>query len=315
MALEPGSCSSYSSALNSYVTFCHTHNLPIEPSVDTFSFYIVFTCAFIQPDSVDTYLSGICSCLENDFPHVRSVHKHPTVAKTLAGCKKRGRREVVRKLPLTVEDITRTCAQTVPDSSHDALLFAALLSTGFHALLHLGELVWPDTVSLQSYRKVILRRSFTPLSGSYSVLLPTHKSSRVGTGHSLLVADQTYGLPASGVMQQYVLSRDSLWRYHPELWLLPRGLPLLIPIRLSGQIPTHSWFLARLRLLFPDPGILGHSMRAGGATALALRGVAPYLIQAAGRWSSDEWLKYIRKHPILQQALIHARVEPAPPVS
>ncbi|KAF9232211.1 hypothetical protein BU15DRAFT_18047, partial [Melanogaster broomeanus] len=58
-----------------------------------------------------------------------------------------------------------------------------------------------------------------------------------------------------------------------------------------------------LRLLFPDPGISGHSMRAGGATTLALRGVAPYLIQAAGRWSSDEWLKYIRRHPILQQAL------------
>ncbi|KAF9234025.1 hypothetical protein BU15DRAFT_53144 [Melanogaster broomeanus] len=202
MALEPGSRASYSSALNSYITFCRTHGLPIEPSVDSFSFYIVFTCAFIQPDSVDTYLSGICSCLEGDFPHVRSIRKHPTVAKTLAGCKKRGRREVVRKLPLNVEDIARACTQTAHDSSHDALLFAALLSTGFHALLRLGELVWPDTVSLQSYRKVILRRSFTLLPGSYSILLPTHKSSRVGTGHSLLIADGTFGLPATDVMQQ-----------------------------------------------------------------------------------------------------------------
>jgi hypothetical protein len=73
MALEPGSRSSYSSALNSYITFCRSHNLPIEPSVDTFSFYIVFTCTFIKADSVDSYLSGICNCLEADFPTVRVI--------------------------------------------------------------------------------------------------------------------------------------------------------------------------------------------------------------------------------------------------
>ncbi|KAF9236866.1 hypothetical protein BU15DRAFT_49419 [Melanogaster broomeanus] len=235
MALEPGSRSSYSSALNSYLTFCRTHAMPIKPSVDSFSFYIVFTCAFIQPDSIDAYLSGICSCLESDFPHVRSIRKHPTVTKTLAGCKKRGRCDIVRKLPLffgcftlSLGDITHTCMQAVLDLSHDALLFAALLSTGFHALLRLGELVWPDTVNLQSYRKVILRRSFTLSPGHYSILLPTHKSSRIGTGHSLLIADETFGLPASDVMQRYVLSQDSLWRYHPELWL-----------RLSGHLRQH----------------------------------------------------------------------------
>jgi hypothetical protein len=46
-------------------------------------------------------------------------------------------------------------------------------------------------------------------------------------------------------------------------------------------------------------------MRAGGATALALAGIPPPLIQAAGRWSSDEFAKYIRIHPFILQALIH----------
>jgi hypothetical protein len=225
---------------------------------------------------------------------VRAIRRHPTVTKTLAGCKKRGTRAVTRKLPLGVDGLATVTTRLTDDSPHDDLLFAALLSTGFHALLRLGELVWPDVVRLQSYRKIILRRSLTWARDSYSLSLPTHKASRVGTGHLLLVADTYQDVAACDLMRRYVLSRDALFFHAPELWL-----------RQSGQIPTRSWFLHCLRLVFPDPGISGHSMRAGGATALALRGVAPYLIQASGRWSSDEWQKYVRKHPFLQQALIH----------
>ncbi|KAG2142875.1 uncharacterized protein EDB93DRAFT_1066590, partial [Suillus bovinus] len=45
--------------------------------------------------------------------------------------------------------------------------------------------------------------------------------------------------------------------------------------------------------------ISGHSMLAGGPTTLVTTGVAPALIQAARRWSSNEFQKYIRKHPFL----------------
>ena len=40
-------------------------------------------------------------------------------------------------------------------------------------------------------------------------------------------------------------------------------------------------------------------MCAGGATTLAELKIPPHLIQAAGRWSSEAWKIYIRKHPIL----------------
>jgi hypothetical protein len=57
-----------------------------------------------------------------------------------------------------------------------------------------------------------------------------------------------------------------------------------------------------------DPHLNGHSLQAGGAMALALAGATPQTIQAAGRWSSDEFQKYIRLHPFLLQALIHDSV-------
>ncbi|KIJ37334.1 hypothetical protein M422DRAFT_260282 [Sphaerobolus stellatus SS14] len=40
-------------------------------------------------------------------------------------------------------------------------------------------------------------------------------------------------------------------------------------------------------------------------TALTLAGVSDSTIQAMGRWSLDTWRIYIRKHPILLQALMH----------
>jgi hypothetical protein len=46
-------------------------------------------------------------------------------------------------------------------------------------------------------------------------------------------------------------------------------------------------------------------MQAGGATALALAGTAPQVIQAAGRWPSEEFQKYIRSHPFILQAILH----------
>lgn len=48
-------------------------------------------------------------------------------------------------------------------------------------------------------------------------------------------------------------------------------------------------------------------MRSGGATSLAECGVPPNLIQAMGRWASDAFQVYIRKNPVLMQALMFGR--------
>ena len=90
----------------------------------------------------------------------------------------------------------------------------------------------------------------------------------------------------------YITKRDLLFPYSSPLWLT-----------FDGLVPTRSFFILRLRHFF-DRHIGGQSMRAGGATALAERGIAPNLIQATGRWSSDAFQIYIRKNPVLLQALL-----------
>jgi hypothetical protein len=70
MALERSSILSYSSALQSYLSFCSAHDFPPDPTPDTLSFYTVYISHFLKPNTVKSYLSGICSQLESTYPDV-----------------------------------------------------------------------------------------------------------------------------------------------------------------------------------------------------------------------------------------------------
>ena len=63
-AIDKSTLKTYSSSLNSYLTFIWLHHLSVEPTPDTFSFYVVFMSHHIEPRSVQCWLSGICQQLE-----------------------------------------------------------------------------------------------------------------------------------------------------------------------------------------------------------------------------------------------------------
>ena len=86
-AIDASTWSNYSSALNSYLDFVKNHNFPVDPTPHTLLFFTVYMSHHIKPDSVDTYLSGICQQLEPYFPNMRQNRKSPLVRRTLDGCK------------------------------------------------------------------------------------------------------------------------------------------------------------------------------------------------------------------------------------
>jgi hypothetical protein len=83
MAIDNSTASTYTLATNSYLTFCKLHNIPIDPTSETLSYYITFQSSHINPKSVESYLSGICSNLEPFFPEVRSNRDSALVKRTL----------------------------------------------------------------------------------------------------------------------------------------------------------------------------------------------------------------------------------------
>src|SRR5882724_7257147 len=125
LAIDPSTAITYNSRLQSYLTFCKIHDFPIEPTADTLSFYVVFMAHHIEPRSIMSYLSRICSSLEPYFPSVRSIRNNALVSRTLAGVKKlRGGSDPKSKRPLTEQDLS-TALEHFNTGDFDDLLFNA----------------------------------------------------------------------------------------------------------------------------------------------------------------------------------------------
>jgi hypothetical protein len=301
MALDRSTSLTYTSALNSYLTFCKLHKLPIDPTPETLSFYVTFQSTFISPSSVNNYLSGVCSQLELYFPSVRANRASQLVTRTLKGARHRHGSVPARKDPLAWDHLNKVHATFASSNLHDDFLFEALLLTGFCALLRLSELVLPDNKLLQNHAKLSLRSSCALQTDSYTFWLPVHKSDALFEGNRVVVLRRSTDPDPVAVMCQYLMSRDKKFPLHPNLWLTQ-----------AGTVPTRAWFISFLRKFFP-PSISGHSMQAGGATAMAEEGAAPNLIKAASRWSSDAFERYIRKNPFILHAIIQGNFSTSRP--
>jgi hypothetical protein len=280
--------------LNSWLAFVQLHHFPIEPNPDTMSFFIVYMSRHIRPRSVKSYLSGIVQQLEADFPTIKETRASRLVVKTLKGCLKTRSKPIRRKEPLTLADIRYLETKSQSSRSHDDLLFAALIITGFHGLLRLGDMTFPDDPNLRNWGKVTKRSSLILRNHSYQFLLPSHKADKFFEGNAVHIrAFNPTSFDPLPIFHRYLLSRDHLFPAASPLWLTS-----------ERTVPFRSFFMSCFQSLFPK-SFGGASMRAGGATHLATLGTPSQLIRALGRWSSDAWEIYIRVHPALLQALLH----------
>ncbi|KIJ30473.1 hypothetical protein M422DRAFT_187157, partial [Sphaerobolus stellatus SS14] len=155
--LEPSTTSAYKSHLKSYLVFCQNHNFPVEPTINTLSFYVVYMCHHLRPAAVGTYLSGICHLLEPYYPNVREACSSPMVSCSLAGMKKfRGLQPTNCKRALTHKDLLSIVNYLAINSSYEDCLFITMLLTGFFSLLCLGELTFPDNICKRSFKKITM---------------------------------------------------------------------------------------------------------------------------------------------------------------
>jgi hypothetical protein len=294
-AIDTSTWKNYGSALNSYLTFVRIHNFPVEPTPDTLSFYIVFMCHHIRPKSVDSYLSGICQQLEPYFPSIRDIRKSMLCKRTLTGCKRLRGVPTIRKRALTIDDLHLVVRFYSSSTSHDDLLFVSQILTGFFALMRLGELTTPDDKSIFDHRKITSRSSVSLSHDDYRFFLPGHKADKFFEGNIIIIQRHTTLVDPVFHFKNYLSSRDRLFPFSSDLWL-----------RADGSRPSRSFFIRRMKLFFKGD-VAGQSMRSGGATSLAENGVPPNLIQAIGRWASSAFQIYIRKNPVLLQALLFGR--------
>lgn len=166
-SLDTSSFGTYTSALNSYLTFCNLHGLPVKPTPDILSFYVQFLSTHIKPDSINSYLLGICWQLKPFFADVCHNRNSILIMRTMTGCMRRFGTHVKRKAPLSWANLLLVLDSTISAPSHDNLLFTAILLTRFHGLMRLGELIFPDKKALWNYHKITLQHSVSIKPGQY----------------------------------------------------------------------------------------------------------------------------------------------------
>ena len=234
MALENMTAGAYQSHVNSYLTFCHAHNFPIDPTPDMLSFFIVYMSTYIKPQSIRTYLSGIVSSLKPYYPDVRKNCSSALVCRTLTGCTKMRGSATSRKLPFATSDLQMLLSVYGTSADHNDLLFLAITFTGFHGLMRLGELVMHDNLCYRSLRKAIKCHSvkFHDNPRHFMFTLPAHKADRLYEGSTIVIEQRNSDIDPLVVFHRYLLSCNRLHPWHPLLWLLQSGSP-----------PTCMWYI------------------------------------------------------------------------
>ncbi|EGG06641.1 uncharacterized protein MELLADRAFT_86490 [Melampsora larici-populina 98AG31] len=130
----------------------------------------------VSPRTVEAYLSGIASAFSPTFPRITDFTNSKEVRDVMKGCKRQFSSPVLRKEPLTLQDLSLVHSST--PQHFDSVLFLAMITIGFHGLHRLGELAVPDNSRLQDDRKVIKRTSLvvSQCGGFFRYTLPYNKS-------------------------------------------------------------------------------------------------------------------------------------------
>ena len=110
-----------------------------EPTADTLSFFLTYRSHSLHPQTLSSYLSGICTQLEVFYPQVRTLRQSPIVWRTLAGIHRVHGASVMRKRPLLPSDLLSVIERLGSSSNFDNQLFLSQLLVGFNQLLCLPK--------------------------------------------------------------------------------------------------------------------------------------------------------------------------------
>ena len=191
LSINNSSHLTYTSALNSYLTFCK-----------------------IQ---VKLYLSGICNQLEVYFPDIWKNHNSILVSHTLAGCCQCFGTAIQHKRPLSTDAHITVLSQLHSTPHHDENLFLAILFTGFHGLFCLGELTFPDRVASHDYCKIILHHTVDITQTTYSFLLPGHKANCFFEGNIVIIQKTNLPTNPHNIFTNYISFCDTPHPFKQEL--------------------------------------------------------------------------------------------------
>ncbi|RDB26204.1 hypothetical protein Hypma_006840 [Hypsizygus marmoreus] len=288
----------YGSGLLRFHQFCDASAIPeasrLPASEDLLGVFCASWAGRIARMTVDGWLSGL------QFWH--TFHGAPWHGGALLRIVKRGVTKLVpassqrpRRPPVTIEHMHSLFRGLDLSNSFDAAVWA-VAATAFWSCCRLGELTVPSRNGFDPKYHVIRGTDirFAKTAGSSSAEYATF---HIPWSKTTLFAGANITATDNGEL----INPVTALRHHLQAnSTVPPTAPLFAFESTSGtwEPMTKAWFMDRCNEVWAKDSLLlltGHCFRIGGATEHLLRGVAPEIVQALGRWRSQAFMDYWRR--------------------
>ena len=215
------------------------------------------------------------------------LKERPRLDLVLRGIKRsKGLHSRPQRLPVTINVLSaiQSALPRVVRHPHDQRLYWAICTTAFFGFFRIGELLSPTSPLSAS--------DLSFCDGSLKIRLRVSKTDPFRRGCTVVIGRTSHRICAVRAMADYVAGAGTR---------LAQGQQTLFRSS-DGSTVSRSMLVDTVRRCLVTSGLpnvgryAGHSFRIGAATVAAQRNVAPWLIQAAGRWNSDCFLLYIRSN-------------------
>ena len=298
LAWEPSTLTSYASGLLVFHTWADSKSLPegerAPASQDTIAAFITDLAGAYAGDTIANYIQGVRAWHRiYDIPwKIDELH----IQTLLKGARKStpAALKLPKRPPLLVEDIISIRAHLNLALPLDAAVFACLTTTFFTAA-RLGEF----TVKNLNGFSAELHIKVADLSHN----VQDRNGHMVTTFHipqTKVVPKERGGETVFWAKQEGPVDPHAALANHLEVNQPSHAAHLFAYRHNGGYRPlTKSIFLSRMKKALQDagrPAKQGHSIRIGATLEYLLRGVPFEAMKSIGRWSSDSFSKYLRKH-------------------
>ncbi|KAF8172748.1 hypothetical protein BJ912DRAFT_837913, partial [Pholiota molesta] len=211
-----------------------------------------------------------------------------------------------KRLPYTIQFILNLHAQMKADDPFDIAVFACLVCL-FYSASRVGEFVvkrlnaFDESVHVS---RKCLRRNQSDRSGKKVTVLFIPRTKSAPQGEDVYWSAQTGLTDPEAAIDRHLDINQPPENGHLFAYRWKRGHRPL----------TKSAFVKRLaalaRLAGHDP-LQGHGIRIGATLEYLLRGVPFDVMKVLGRWQSDTFTLYLRKHALILAPYIQAQAPQA----
>lgn len=272
--------------VKAYIDFTTAHEVtdPLPVTRESLLAFATYRASFrcSSYSSIRGYLTGVRHlCVLLGFS--TEAFECPRLQLLLRSIKKRNRPLARRtRLPITVWILLRMLPSFSFLVADDVALWA-VMTVAVYGLFRAGELV-------KKGESFLLRQDVTWTDEYFEIHLRTSKTDVFGVGTTCRVyKNGSASCPYSAFQRHWLRARDK--SSTGAAFQTSSGSPYTYR-KLHAEIKQRM-----IQLGFSKSEVGTHSLRAGGATTLAMMGCPTHLIKARGRWSSLAFQGYIHVPP------------------